>query len=189
MKNKIFLIGMLFILLASYGCEKLHDLNQPKEPDTKYSSTYPISGEWWVVYYMNDGDGGLIQISDYTPFFTYNTSADDGKEIWAWDDGNFDNFRVKTACDIKNLTFTSIDTLTNTADGAGDGHRVLLSNGFVIKNGGHSPSGVVVDSVYAEFRFEDDGYYDDDDNWVSTPFENTYIAAGVRKTGFLEDEH
>ena len=179
MKNKLYVIVVLFILLGAYGCEKLYDINQPKEPKTEYSSTYPISGEWWITYSVNNSPA-----SNYVLIYTSNTAADDGKEIWIID-GSFWPYTVKAPCQMKNLTFFSADTLNTT----NYTNRMLVMNGKVIKNGGHSPSGVVVDSIYFEVKFEDDGYFDTNGDYVLTPWENLYVGAGVRKTGFLEDEH
>ena len=55
MKNKIFAIVIFIAALFTYGCEKLHDLNKPKDPGTQFTSTYPLSGEWWIQYYVFDG--------------------------------------------------------------------------------------------------------------------------------------
>lgn len=175
MKKTLYFI-LIAVVLSLTSCEKLHDWNQPKEPETKNSSVYLLGGEWWVRYYI---DGEVI--ADYSPLFTYNTAADDGKEMWISDGGNFWTFTVKSACNVKNISFGSADTLISTADWEGSPYDIgiLISNGKVIKNGGFSASGVVTDSIYFEIRFEDD----------DSPYETVYQGAGTRKTGFLEDEY
>lgn len=166
------------MLLGAYGCEKLHDWNQPEDPETEFSSTYPLSGEWWVQYYFDNGDGTYTNSNyGYFPLYTYNTAADDGKEMWISDAGEFWTFTVKCPVSMQSLTFEG-DTLISTADGGGEPYDIWLniSEGKVIKDGGRSPSGVVVDSIFVGIEFEDDEGF-------------VYYAAGVRKTGFLEDEH
>jgi hypothetical protein len=54
-----------------------------------------------------------------------------------------------------------------------------VQQGKVLLKEGRSTSGVVTDSIYFEVSFDDD-----------TPaYGTTYIVSGVRRTGFLEDEH
>jgi len=177
MKNKLFAIVILITLLASYGCEKLHDWNQPKDPDTKYSSTYPLSGEWWVQYYTSDGTSYSEIGLGYVPLFTTNTAADNGQEMWISDAGSFWTYTVKCPVNMSSLSFAG-DSLISTADWDGELYNIWVNvgEGKVIKDGGKSTSGVVVDSIFFKLEFEDDpGSF--------------YYAAGVRKTGFLEDEH
>jgi hypothetical protein len=171
MKKHIILLFIISVFIAS-GCDKLHDWNQPKDPAIEYNSVYPLGGEWWVQYFV---DGELA--ADYSLLFTYNTAADDGREIWISDQGNFWTFTVKTPCDVLNTSFSG-DSLISTADYDGAPYDIWVNvkGGKVIKDGGHSTSGVVTDSIYIEFEFEDDPG-------------TIYVAAGTRKTGFLEDEH
>ncbi len=53
---------------------------------------------------------------------------------------------------------------------------IQVMNGKIILDGGKSTSGLVTDSIYFELEFEDDPG-------------TIYTAAGVRRTGYLEDEH
>lgn len=169
---------MLFLLLGLTGCEWLYENNQPKEPETEYSSVYPLSGEWWVQYYFDNGDGTYENSHyGYFPLYTYNTAADDGKAMWISDNGEFWTFTVKCPVNMTNLTFSG-NQLVSTAYADGEPYDIWLNvtDGKVLLNAGKSPSGVTVDSIFCGFEFEDDPG-------------NIYYAAGVRKTGFLEDEH
>ena len=178
MKNKKYILILFIAVMGLSSCEKLHDLNQPEDPAMKFSSTYPLSGEWWVKYYddaatTNDVGGG------YYPLYTSNTAADDGKEIWIWDQNTFWYYRVKCPVNMTTKTFSG-DTLISTAT-YGSGPTLYdiwlnIGNGKVIVKGGLSSSKVVVDSIYLEIEFEDDPG-------------TIYYAAGHRRTGFLEDEH
>ena len=144
----------------------------------KLSSTYPLSGEWWVRYFddaatTNDIGGG------YYPLYTYNTAANDGKDFWIWDQNTFWAYRVKCPVSMQNNTFSG-DTLISTAT---YGTPITLyniwlnvKNGKVLVKGGLSTSKVVTDSIYMELEFEDDAG-------------TIYYVAGVRRTGFLEDEY
>jgi hypothetical protein len=177
MKKIIYLLALVMVLLAS-SCEKLHDWNQPKEPETKFTSIEALGGEWWVQYYFDNGDGTYSNSGyGYFPLFTSNTAADDGKEMWISDAGSFWTYTIKCPVNVKSLTFEG-DTLISTADLEGSLYDIWLNvtAGKVLKNAGLSPSGVVVDSIFVGIEFEDDPG-------------TIYYAAGVRKTGFLEDEH
>ena len=169
------------VVIGLSSCKKLHEMNQQDEPEMKYSSTYPLSGEWWVTYYddaalTNDIGGG------YYPLYTYNTAANDGKEIWIWDMNTFWAYRVKCPVNMTNKTFAGSQLVstaiypTTPAPGTLYDIWVNVTNGKVIEKGGKSTSGVVVDSIYVELEFEDDPG-------------TIYYAAGHRRTGFLEDEH
>jgi hypothetical protein len=181
MKNKIILLGLL-IGVISFGCSKLYDWNQPDDPEMKVSSTYPLSGEWWVRYFddaagTNDVGGG------YYPLFTSNTAANDGKEIWITDTWPY---TVKCPVNMTSKTFAGndvVNNLTTTIEGSAgqdslviDDFKMNITLGKVIVKGGHSTSGVVTDSIYFAIEFVDDPG-------------TIYYVAGIRRTGFLEDEH
>lgn len=157
MRNLIYIV--LFALIFS-SCD-LKD-----EYVVEKSKVVEASGQWWVNYIDPGGDA-----SGYIMLNTFNTSADDGKEFWITDNGDWWDYKVKCPINIDALTFAGKD-LVDTANDI----KVQINNGKVIKNGGKSTSGVVVDSIYFELEFEDDPGV-------------IYKAAGVRRTGFLEDEH
>jgi hypothetical protein len=166
MKKIINILALFSMLLGIVACETM------KEPETEYSSTFPVSGEWWVTYSLNGKE-----VQGFTKLITSNTAANDGKAIWIDDVGKFWNFKVKCPVNMSNLSFAG-DNLVSTAidKGAAYDIKVDITNGKVIKNGGFSTSGVVTDSIYFEAEFEDD-------------LGSKYVIAGTRKTGFAEDEH
>lgn len=160
MKNIVFIA--LFALIFS-SCD-LKD-----EYVVEKSKVVDAAGQWWVNYKYASGDE-----SGYLMLQTYNAAADDGKELWISDEkGKFWDYKVKCPINIDAMTFTGKD-LQNAAYDI----KVQLNNGKIIKNGGKSTSGVVVDSIYFELQFEDD----------DVPGK-IYKVGGVRRTGFLEDEH
>lgn len=173
MKNKIIILIVALIAFGFTGCEKLWDMNQPKETDTEYSAVWPLAGEWWVTYMIDGSDVG----GGYYPLFTYNTAAEDKDKLWISDANSFWAYTIKANCNLDARSFSG-DSLVSTADyGAGlYDIKCNITNGKVIEEGGFSTSGVVCDSIYFEIEFEDD-------------LGTIYQCAGVRRTGFLEDEH
>lgn len=149
----------------------MYELNQPKEQEVEYSAVWPLAGEWWVNYESGD------YISGYTPLFTYNTAGEDTDKLWISDNGNWWTYTVKSGCSVDAKTFSGTN-LVSTADGGDAVYdiEVQITNGKVIVDGGKSTSGVVCDSIYFEVEFEDDPG-------------TVYQCSGVRRTGFLEDEH
>ena len=174
MKNKIVIISILIILLGGMsGCRKMYEMNQPKEPEVEYSAIKTLSGEWYVVYRFDDGDGNIDDWYGvgYTPLFTYNTAAEDTDKFWISDAGNFWSYTVKSSCNVDAKTFNGAD-LASTAYEL----DVQITNGKIIEDGVSCLSGVKSDSIYFEVEFGDDPG-------------TIYQCSGYRRTGFLEDEH
>ncbi len=178
MKNKIIII----IAVLAFGfssCEKLWDMNQPADPEVEYSAVWPLAGEWFVQYKFDDGDGNIGDWYGvgYTTLFTYNTAAEDNDKFWISDDGNFWTYTVKSDCNVDNKSFSG-DSLVSTADYNGSLYdvKVNITNGKVIEDGGFSTTGVVTDSIYFEVEFADD-------------LGTIYQCSGIRRTGFIDDEH
>ena len=179
MKNKLIFALLIFLTSGIYSCSKLHDMNEPNDPEVEYSVVWPLAGEWYVTYKFADEDGVIDDWYGvgYTKLYTYNTANQDNDKFWISDGTNFWIYTVKSPCNVGNRTFGG-DSLVSTADNDGELYdiKVNIKNGKVIENGGHSTSGVVTDSIYFEVEFEDDPG-------------TIYYCAGTRKTGFLEDEH
>ena len=163
MKVLKYITALLALSIVMVSCETYDD------PEVKYSSTYPVSGEWYIEYYV-----GNSQVSDYLLHTISNTAADDRKEIWIGDDGHFWEYKVKCPVNMSSLTFSG-SNLTSVVEDYNI--KVTITNGKVLEKVVLAPSGVKTDSIYFEVQFEDD-----DDAL-------TYIAKGYKKTGFLEDEH
>jgi len=170
MKNNTLLI--IFIVLTSLACDKKDDFINEE------SGVVELAGEWYVHYdhpvYGADPFG-----VGYTSVITYNTSFDDGKEIWINDQGNFWAYQVKIPVNVTSLTFGSQDTVVNHIDGYDI--KVLVRNGKIIKNASKRQSGAIADSIYYELWFEDlEGQ-----TGIAS---DTLLVSGFRRTGFLEDE-
>lgn len=132
-----------------------------------------MSNEWWGQIYVPDGNGGLENAGyGYQHFLTSNTASGTEDSLFVDDFGDFFELKAKVACDLNTLTFTTNGTPVR--ERYSDG-TVIIENGRIIKNGGKSATGVVVDSLYFEAEFDwDPG--------------QVYIVAGHGRTGFLEDD-
>lgn len=179
MKKLIYLAGIL--LLGITSCETM------KDPTQEFSSTYPISGEWWVNVKLEDGTDIM---GKYTKVLTYNTAANTPDSIWVTDvtsadgtiPGNFWTYKCKAACHMADNSFAKAQA-TNAISGYNIGVRI--SNGKVIKNGAISPSGVKTDSIYYEIKFQDDSIK----GVPGSYYQNKFICSGYRRTGFQTDDH
>jgi hypothetical protein len=170
MKKNILLLTCIAFMLSS--CDKKEKFVNEE------SSVVKAAGEWYV-HYDHPVFGADPFGVGYTSLITYNTSADDGRNIWLNDQGNFWNYQVKIPVDVASLTFGGQDTVVNAIDGYGI--KVLVRNGKIFKDASLRRSGVKADSIYFELWFEDlEG---------STGIAgDTLIVSGYRRTGFLEDE-
>jgi hypothetical protein len=162
MKKIIFIITGL-IVLSFYACQKYDD------PDVKYASTYPLSGEWWVTL----RDTSLAILVNYSPLLTYNTSSDKGDSLWVDDGGNIWQFKVKAACNAKERTFSTDSTVSAFPEYP---IKIDIKGGTVVLKGGITRTGNVTDSIYMRIGFEDDPG-------------TVYIISGIRRTGFQADDY
>jgi len=161
MRKHLLYFAMLAFVISS--CDTKEDYEVEK------SKVVEAAGQWYVKY---SDDSGYE--SDYILLETYNTSTDDGTKLWITDNGEWWDYKVKASINASALTFSGTD-LVNAVEDYED-LIVQVKNGKVILDGGKSTSGVVTDSIYFELEFsEEEGVI--------------YKAAGVRRTGFLEDEH
>lgn len=167
--NKIFrYILTAVVAVVMCACEK---------DDIGDTSTVNLAGEWMVTVDAVDASGNVV-IED--PFglgtvmmITYNTAADNGKELFVNDLESFWDFTVTVPCDVNALTFGST---TPTPNYAYDDCDVTLSNGKVVFGGTTSPSGSTVDSIEFTVSFSDDDY-------PAAYGYTAYHVHGYRRTG------
>ncbi|PIB34307.1 hypothetical protein BFP72_02100 [Reichenbachiella sp. 5M10] len=131
-----------------------------------------LAGEWYIQYYV-ETPAGSGEFADtgygYYKVITSNTAANTATEMLVDDLGWGITYKV----DVSGFEFS----VTDSPDLAGSTDAVSINNGIVIPDGGLSTSGVVTDSISFEFV-------------QPTATDNAlYRASGVRRTGFLEDEH
>lgn len=149
-------------------------LSSCSKEDIPMTSTVDVAGEWMVIVDGIDGNDvyedvyGLGQIM----WITYNTSANNGKEIFLDDLGSFWDFKVKEPCDVAARTFGSGTAVQNMNYDC----SVTVSDGKITPNGALTPSGMPADKFECYITFSDDesGY--------------KYYAHGYRRTGFVADE-
>ena len=142
--------------------------------DIPMTSTVDLAGEWMVTVDIIDGDNvyedgyGMGQML----WITYNTNADNGKEIWVDDLGSFWETKVKVPCDVNSLTFGSTTPQPN----AYYDSDITVYDGKITFGGAVTPSGMPADKFECYVK-----YSDDEDNYV-------YYVHGYRRTGFVADE-
>lgn len=164
MKKMLKYTVVALLALVFSACEK--------EP-IPVTSTVDLAGEWMVTATV----GGEPV---YGPFMvlTYNTSDDNGTELWINELNNFWNpsLKVKVPCNAKAQTFGADKDLVNANQPSGQtDFTVKVTNGKVTYNGTKTPSGKVADAI--EYTVE----YSDDPG-------THYVFKGYRRTGLVEDE-
>lgn len=172
MNKIVFYTILTFFAVGLYSC----DLKE--EFENEESKVVLMSGEWYVHYDHNVYGPDPFSVG-YSQLLTFNTSADDGSQIWIDDQENFWAYKVKTLVDYPNLTFGETDTLINAVDGYDI--KVLVRNGKIIEKASLRPSGTMADSIYFELWFEDL----EDATAIAS---DTLFVSGFRRTGYLEDE-
>jgi len=138
-----------------------------KKPAVEYTSTYKMSGEWFIEYKI-DGE----PITDFHKIITYNTSDPNSGKIWV-DDLGLWPFVAKFDVDYSTLSFKPADGIENLGI---EGKTIKVIEGKVLEKAAHSKSGNIVDSIYMKLEFSDD---------PGTEYE----VAGHQRTGFFEDEY
>src|SRR5690606_34288283 len=102
---------------------------------------------------------------------TSNTAANDNT-IWVDDHGSVFPLKVEATANISSLTFSVTDA-ENLAD---DEASATITDGKILKDGGFgSETRAVTDSIAFTIQVDNDP--------------GTYIVAGHKITGFLEDAH
>lgn len=169
-KNLKYLL-MAIVVLALSSCEK---------EDIGNTSTVAVAGEWMVQVDVVDASGEIVYEDPYgmgyVTMITYNTNADNGKEMYVSDLGNFWLFTVKVPCDVNARTFGNSTPVPNEAyaNGALYDIDVTLNNGKIVEKGTLSPAGSPVDSIEFNVSFSDD---------TNFPAGYTYYVHGYRRTG------
>jgi hypothetical protein len=110
---------------------------------------------------------------------TYNTAANTD-EIWIDDLGHFGPFKIKSAAQVTDLSFSSASSTSVVPYDEDEDENPLylevkLTNGKVLTGQGFSISGVETDSIHMEIEVDADPG-------------TLYRVSGHRRTGFLEDE-
>jgi Lipid-binding putative hydrolase len=166
MKNRYttLIAGCVFFLTALISCD-----NQGYDDyDAGSQPTEALNGEWFID--ISDEAGNV-----YVSHALHKTYDFNGNLFITDREGSSDSFtgwwlESQLEYNLDALTFSATDA-ENTADGS----FVTITEGKILKDAAHSPSGVVVDSIYFKGVFD----YDP---------ETVLIFSGFRRTGFEEDE-
>ncbi|MFX1707990.1 lipid-binding protein [Chitinophaga sp. CC14] len=161
--NKQYITGLLLLVGAVLfsSCKK-------ELPDVKNTQVVKMAGTWWVTMTLNGApqiDGDHVQIN------TFNTAADDGKQLWIQDAGLGFDFQSKVDVNLADLTFSA----TNAKDENSDA-TVTITAGKVFPDGGKSKGGHITDSIYMELQ-------------ISSDPGKKYVVAGILRTKFDEDDY
>jgi Lipid-binding putative hydrolase len=138
-----------------------------KKPDVQYTSTYKMSGEWFVRLKV-----GGAPVAAYHKIISYNTSDPNSGKIWL-DDLNYWPFKGKLDVDYSTLSFKAATGVANEELTNG---TIKVVEGKILPHAAHSKSGNIVDSFYLKVEFSDD---------AGTEYE----YGGHQRTGFFEDEY
>lgn len=151
----------MFVLfvVALTSCDKKEDFEQID------SQVVEAAGEWWVKFSKPGYETGFLKV------LTFNTADDTATEMWITDKGNWMNVKFKCGIDITNLTFSGSNLTNINSD-----NTVNVSDGIITKDGGASTSGIVTDAISFKIELSDEPGV-------------IYSAEGIRKTGYIEDEH
>lgn len=166
------------VLVAFTSCEK---------DEIGDTATVEMAGDWYVTVDAVDENGQLVYSDDELfgmgniHVLTYNTSANDSKEMIISDMGNFWDFTVKIECDPTQLTFRTTTTEENNLVEGYDDINVTVTGGKIVLGGAVTPSGQKADSIEFFVTFSDDDY---PENYGYAK----YRVHGYRYTGFVEDD-
>lgn len=168
------------ILVAVLVATSFASCDEVGDTDPGGTAVEAMAGDWYVQTLV---DGEVVV--DYVLLSTYNTAANDGKQMWMEDYGKIWDFKFKAPVNIGALTFsgdnlpssvvhdlTSTPNVIETYD-----MNVTVTEGKVTKNGATTTGGHTVDGISFKAKFSDD------------PDGITYEIKGYKRTGFIEDEH
>lgn len=157
----ILLIATIPVLLISCDEDGYDDYGQDGTPAQE------MSGEWFID--IIDGASGDV-LATHTYHETYDNNEgnstmviDDHQNGW-WLKGNVN-------INLNDLTFSVTDEPNQNDEGS----TFNITEGKILKNAAHSPTGAVVDSIYFKGEFS----YDPG---------TIIIFSGYKRTGFLEEE-
>lgn len=164
MKIKFLRAVFLFSFFAVVSCDRVGDGHV--DDNQGGTGVEQMSGDWFVKFMS-----GNQVLQDYTLLSTYNSAANNGKEIWLDDHDKTWHYKVKVPAEYSSFTFSG-DNLQNTSYDI----KMKISDGKVLKKAATSTGGNKTDSIRFNVEFSDDPGV-------------VYTVAGYKRTGFAEDEH
>ena len=182
--KKIFTIIALSLALVAVSCKKEAIEN---------TATVDMAGQWYVQYHGVDANGAIMPgFEDFNGGFSlalsFNTSANTPNELFLSDteNSNFLGYQVKVPCDLASMTFGTATAVDNVhpdsyAKGEGWGKKVTISNGKIMLQAAHTPSGMPADSIVFEIKLEGDTF-------AAAYGHDHYQVTGYRYTGLAADD-
>lgn len=162
-------LGILAGLFLVASCKKTQDYGG--------TATQKMSEGWWAQAYSSV-NGPIVPASastfgdNYIFFVTYNNAANSADSLWV-DDleyiGMPYDVKAELGCNLSNFTMSSAGA-ANLYDSS-----VIWASGTIFPKGGHSTSGVVVDSIHIQFLLAGDPG-------------DTLTIQGVARSGFDADD-
>jgi hypothetical protein len=172
-------------------------LSSCKKEDVENTSTVSMAGQWYVDIDAVDENGAPIPGGEHyfgydeerVLLLTYNTSADNGTEMFVDDLEAFDvagyysyaaypNYAIKCRVNINqnDLTFSA----SNAANLTGD-YNVTIEDGKILKGAGRQKNGSPADSIVFYVKYEGDPWFPGDGY-------AKYKVSGIRYSGLVEND-
>lgn len=167
MKRNILKTIILSVFVQAFLLVSCDRVGNGKE-DVGGTSTQDMAGDWYVTTSV-----GKSVVLGYKKITTYNTSVNDGKEMWVDDLKNIWWFKVKSPINYSAKTFSG-SKLHSSIEGYDV--DVNITNGKIIPNAAKTSGGNKSDSISFDAEFSDDPG-------------TIYHIGGYKRTGFAEDEH
>ena len=166
--NFIKILFGIFLITSFASCDEGGD---PSKEEIGMTTTGMYAGDWFVD--LTDSDGNVLV--EHALHMTYNTSANDNT-MWLADEHNGYYIKTKIIMNVATGQFYS-DNSVNIDDGGTNDTTVTITDGQIIKNGGLSKAGHVVDKIVCRIHYSYDapGY--------------DILYEGHKRTGFGEDEY
>lgn len=164
---------LLMIATVFFSCD------QVEESTIETTSVESMSGDWYIQRYIK----GEEPSGNYHLITTYNTSKNNGEEMWINDNVTDYAYKFKVPVNIDNLSFSG-SNIASSIDYDDDDTTppyeitVTVSNGKVTLNDTETKGGNITNGISFDITFSDD-----------TPAGTVYTVKGYKRTGFLEDEN
>ena len=174
MKKLAYMVFALLVVAMVASCSK---------EEIGGTASQEMAGQWYVSVDGIDENGEVIPgLEDFfydgrQIILTYNTAANDGKELYVDDQENIWEFIVRTKSDLSTLTFATDGVAENEYYDSG----VTITNGKILKNAGRQNNGSPADSIVFNV------YFDDDPDTAQKGHAG-YRVSGIRYSGLVEND-
>ena len=138
MKKIVYMAASLLLCMSIFSCSK---------DEIGGTATESMAGDWYVTVDAVDANGEVV-IEDFNEgsfhVLTYNNAENVGNKLFVDDQYNLLGMKALAICDQNTMTFATPDTVDNvTSHSKYVSDRVIVTDGKIIKNGGHQKNGSV----------------------------------------------